>query len=148
MIEPIRLQLNIPPSHLYANQLLFDANGKYIGFDRNEFTWTSNGKSRAIQYIIDSTADFKLGISKVIMIGDGVTDLQARPPACVFIGYGGIAIRDRVKNEADWFITDWKQLIDVLQNDTNRIELCDPQSLDRGESAIVKEVVRNEENGN
>lgn len=44
------------------------------------------------------------------MIGDGVTDLQARPPADLFIGFGGIVTRDFVKQNADWFVTDFTQL--------------------------------------
>ena len=48
------------------------------------------------------------------MIGDGVTDLEARPPADMFIGYGGVVVRDRVKKEADWFVTDFNVLIDAL----------------------------------
>ena len=41
------------------------------------------------------------------MIGDGVTDMQAKPPAALFIGFGGIAIREKVRDGADWFITDF-----------------------------------------
>lgn len=45
------------------------------------------------------------------MVGDGVTDLQARPPADLFVGFGGIVTRDIVKKEADWFVTDFDDLI-------------------------------------
>ncbi len=48
------------------------------------------------------------------MIGDGATDLEARPPADGFIGYGGIVVRETVKAKADWFITDFNDLLKVL----------------------------------
>ena len=44
----------------------------------------------------------------IVMVGDGVTDMQARPPADLFIGFGGIAQRPPVREGADWFITDFK----------------------------------------
>ena len=46
----------------------------------------------------------------LIFIGDGVTDLESRPPADFFIGYGGIVKRDRVANEADCFVNDFEEL--------------------------------------
>ncbi len=48
------------------------------------------------------------------MIGDGATDLQARPPAHAMIGYGGIAQREKVMNGADMFVTHFDQLIEII----------------------------------
>jgi phosphoserine phosphatase len=48
------------------------------------------------------------------MVGDGATDLEARPPADGFIGYGGIVVREKVKAGADWFVTDFAELITAL----------------------------------
>jgi phosphoserine phosphatase len=48
------------------------------------------------------------------MIGDGATDMQARPPAKAFIGYGGIIEREKVKNGADWFIKDFNEILSIL----------------------------------
>jgi phosphoserine phosphatase len=33
------------------------------------------------------------------MVGDGATDMQAKPPADAFIGFGGIAVREKVKTD-------------------------------------------------
>ena len=52
--------------------------------------------------------------SNIVMIGDGVTDLEARPPAKMMIGYGGVVVREKVKHNSDWFIEDWNDLIDAL----------------------------------
>ena len=48
------------------------------------------------------------------MIGDGATDLQARPPADVFIGYGGVSERQNVKEGADWYVKDFQLVTDIL----------------------------------
>lgn len=41
-----------------------------------------------------------------VVIGDGVTDMQARPPAQLFIGYGGVVQREPVMEGADLYVTD------------------------------------------
>ena len=47
------------------------------------------------------------GHKSVVMIGDGVTDMQAKPPAALFIGFGGVIVREKVRDGADWFISDF-----------------------------------------
>jgi phosphoserine phosphatase len=42
------------------------------------------------------------------MVGDGATDMQAKPPADLFIGYGGVVVREAVRDGADLFVTDLK----------------------------------------
>ena len=49
------------------------------------------------------------------MVGDGATDMQARPPADAFIGFGGIVTRDVVKEGADWFVTDFEELLEIIR---------------------------------
>ena len=45
------------------------------------------------------------------MVGDGATDLQARPPADVMLGFGGIAVRPAVRDGADWFVYDFASVL-------------------------------------
>lgn len=40
---------------------------------------------------------------------------QAKPPAKAFIGYGGVSVRDAVRDGADWFVKDFKPLIEAIQ---------------------------------
>jgi phosphoserine phosphatase len=49
------------------------------------------------------------------MIGDGVTDMEAKPTAAAFIGFGGNVVREKVKAGADWFVTDFNDLIQALR---------------------------------
>jgi phosphoserine phosphatase len=112
MIEPVAHQLGIPISNIVANTILFDAEtGKYTGFDTNEPTSRDMGKPKALQQI---QADHKY--ETMVMVGDGATDAQAKPPAKSFIGFGGVVVRDAVQKKADWFVTDFADMIRVVES--------------------------------
>uniref|UniRef100_A0A0V0GCN1 Phosphoserine phosphatase n=1 Tax=Triatoma dimidiata TaxID=72491 RepID=A0A0V0GCN1_TRIDM len=110
IISPVALRLNVPLENVYANKMKFFFNGGFAGFDENECTSDDGGKGRVI-----SELKKKYFYSNVIMIGDGMTDLEACPPADAFIGYGGNVAREEVKNKAEWYITDFQELIDALK---------------------------------
>ena len=76
MIEPLAHILDIPASNIFANRLLFDHNGSYAGFDPTEPTSQDMGKSKALELIRK-----RYGFSSMVMVGDGATDAQAKPPA-------------------------------------------------------------------
>lgn len=103
MINPVASRLKVPMHRIFANNLLFGPDGSYRGFDESEPTSRDGGKPAVIQSLKD-----RHGYSPVVMIGDGATDMQARPPADTFIGFGGVVVREKVKQGADWFITDFK----------------------------------------
>ena len=56
-----------------------------------------------------------------VMVGDGVTDLEARDDgsgdggADVFVGYGGVVERPAVRAGADWYVHDFGQMVELLQ---------------------------------
>lgn len=110
MIEPLADVLNIPHERIFANRLLFDDAGAYQGYDPQEMTCRDGGKTCVVKHLMSTH-----GFTNVVMIGDGVTDMQARPPASVFIGYGGVVEREKVRVGADWFIQDFHVLTSVLQ---------------------------------
>ena len=103
MINPIAEMLNIPLHRVYANNLIFDKHGNYYGFDEKEYTCRDGGKPAVRKRLKDAH-----GYSPIIMIGDGATDMQARPPADYFIGFGGVVERDVVRIGADWYVQDFK----------------------------------------
>ena len=117
MIEPVADVLRIPHSNIVANTLLFqdNAEGTYLGFDTNEPTSADMGKPKALQHIQDTQ-----GYHTMVMVGDGATDAQAKPPAKAFIGFGGIVERPTVKAQADWFVTDFQDMVDIVQLRTKR----------------------------
>ena len=111
MILPVAEQLNIPAHRIFANSILFDEDGNYAGFDTDEPTSRDGGKAVVIRRI---KADH--GYDPVVMVGDGATDLQSRPHSDAFIGYGGVVTRDVVAAEADWFVTDFQEVLSSLRS--------------------------------
>ncbi|CAH1990188.1 unnamed protein product [Acanthoscelides obtectus] len=109
IIEPIAQKLNISEENVFANRMKFYFNGDYAGYDENAPTSKSGGKAVAIQHLKD-TKRYKT----VVLIGDGATDLEACPPADAFIGFGGNVIRHTVKERAKWFVTDFNDIINVI----------------------------------
>lgn len=109
MINPVAELLNIPTHRIYANTILFHEDGSFKGFDVSEPTSRDGGKPLVIRKLKSEH-----GYNSVVMIGDGVTDMQAKPPADAFIGFGGVIVRKPVKEGADWFITDFNEIINIL----------------------------------
>ena len=44
-----------------------------------------------------------------------MTDAEARPPADIFIGFGGNVKRDAVCEVSDWYITSFSSILEVLK---------------------------------
>lgn len=111
IIHPLAESLEIPISHVFANNLTFDESGKYSGFDTQEFTSRSGGKKEAVVYIKKNW-----GLDTVIMVGDGATDAEAKDPAGadLFIGYGGTVFREGVAKRSDWYVMDIKEITEKL----------------------------------
>lgn len=88
LILPVAKSLNIPASHVYANELLFDIDGNYAGFDHNELTSDSGSKEIGKAGVCGLLKKLH-SYQKLVMVGDGATDAEACPPADAFIGFGG-----------------------------------------------------------
>jgi len=90
--------IKVDASHIFSNVLLFDNEGKYKGFDDSNPLSKNHGKKIMLKELA------KLG--SILFVGDGVTDLEAKEVVDLFVGFGGVKIREVVKNEADLFIED------------------------------------------
>ena len=110
MIIPAALLLNIPTENIIANRILYNNQGQYDGFDESIPTSREGGKLEVIRRL---KKDHKY--SKVVMIGDGSTDLEAKEECALFIGYGGVVERERIKKEADIFVTHFNELIALMK---------------------------------
>lgn len=110
MIEPLADVLDISHDRIYANTILFDDAGSYAGFDADEPTSRDMGKPAALTKIKE-----QFGYECMLMVGDGATDAQAKPPAKSFVGFGGVAVRPAVQKAADWFVMDFADMIRVLK---------------------------------
>jgi len=111
MIEPVADVLDVSHDRIYANTITFDESGNYTGFDSDEPTSADQGKPKALTMI-----KAEKGYETMIMVGDGATDAQAKPPADAFIGYGGVVTRDAVKAKACWFVRDFETMIDIVKS--------------------------------
>ncbi len=74
--------------------------------------------TRLLSFCCDGLCQHRIkqvhGHEVIAMVGDGVTDLQARPPADLFVGFGGVVTRDVIKENADWFVKDFNDLTRAL----------------------------------
>jgi phosphoserine phosphatase len=115
MIDPVATTLGVSRDRVYANTILFDEFGEYAGFDVDEPTSADGGKPKALSIIKE-----RHGYNTMIMVGDGATDAQARPPADAFIGYGGVITRDAVREKACWFVRDFARMIEIVGGNKTR----------------------------
>mmetsp|Transcript_10842 Transcript_10842/g.31543 ORF Transcript_10842/g.31543 Transcript_10842/m.31543 type:complete len:342 (-) Transcript_10842:61-1086(-) len=111
MIEPLAEILKIPIANIVANTINFEygSEGKYAGFDPNEPTSQDMGKPKALEQLKE-----KFSYENMVMVGDGATDAQAKPPAKAFVGFGGVVERPAVKDQADWFVKDFADMTKVV----------------------------------
>ncbi|XP_076286769.1 phosphoserine phosphatase [Lasioglossum baleicum] len=109
LIAPVAVALDIPLENVFANRLKFYFTGEYAGFDENQPTVENGGKAKVIQYLKN-----KRGFKSVVHIGDGATDLETISVADLFIGYGGVVVRESVRSGSEWFVTNFDQLLNAL----------------------------------
>jgi phosphoserine phosphatase len=83
-----------------AVDLFFAPDGSYAGYDSAYPSTRTGGKVEIIGRIRS-----ELRPERVVMVGDGVSDLETRPAVDLFVGYGGFATRERVSREAAAFVT-------------------------------------------
>lgn len=93
-----------------AVDLFFATDGSYAGYDSAYPSTRSGGK---VQIIESLRAEFRP--ERVVMVGDGVSDLETRPAVDLFVGYGGFATRERVRREAAAFVTSLAAVPALLQ---------------------------------
>src|SRR5207248_771810 len=94
-ILPLADALNVPQRNVHAVALTFDANGAYENFDRRSFLTRAGGKELVVRDVRARSH------GKAAFVGDGVSDLEAKPAVDLFIGFGGVVVRPRVKENAD-----------------------------------------------
>jgi phosphoserine phosphatase len=108
-ILPLAIALGVPERNVHAVPLRFDENGAYADFDRRSFLTRTGGKELVVRDIRARSH------GKAAFIGDGVSDLEARPAVDLFIGFGGVVVRPRVKENADLYVTNFRDILRHLQ---------------------------------
>ena len=97
-IAPLAAFLGI--GRVEAVDLRFAPDGGYAGYDEAYPTTRSGGKAELIRRL-----RAELAPERVVMVGDGVSDLETAPVVDLFIGFGGFTARERVLREAAAFVT-------------------------------------------
>jgi phosphoserine phosphatase len=98
-VRALAQQLCVEPRHVHAVAVSFDASGAYSDFDRASPLWRNGGKRELVR-ALPATA------RPLAFVGDGVTDLETQGAADLFVGYGGVAVREVVRARAQrWFAT-------------------------------------------
>ena len=116
LAEPVRglgRRLGVPPENIRAVELEYNelsgdwwryyepgsrARQTYLDYDEGPLT-VSSGKPAIVQEL----ARGKHG--RRLMVGDGVSDLATRGVVDLFVGYGGVVARQKVRDAAEVFIS-------------------------------------------
>lgn len=106
-VLPLAEKLGIPARSVHAVPLKFGAGGEYADFDRRSPLTRAKGKEIVVRDIRARSH------GKAALVGDGVSDLEAKPALDLFIGFGGVHTRPRVRDNADVFVSG-PRLDDVL----------------------------------
>ncbi len=102
-IAPLAERLGI--RNVHAVRLMFDDDGNYENFDRRSLLTRAGGKELVVRAV---RVRSKGGAA---MIGDGASDLEAKPAVDLFIGFGGVAERPLVRENADVFVSDLRDVL-------------------------------------
>ena len=107
-VLPLARFLGIRTGAVHAVGIRFGDDGRYLDFDRTSPLARSGGKERVIR-------DIRIREKgRAALVGDGVTDLEAKRAVDLFIGFGGVVARDAVREGADRFVEE-RSLLPVLE---------------------------------
>ncbi|HET7433475.1 MAG TPA: HAD-IB family phosphatase [Thermoanaerobaculia bacterium] len=97
-IAPLAEKLGI--RNVHAVPLVFDDAGHYKDFDRRSLLARTGGKELVVRAVMSRSK----GTSA--FIGDGVSDLEAKPAVDLFVGFGGVHTRARVQQNAEVYVSE------------------------------------------
>jgi phosphoserine phosphatase len=116
LAEPVRgfgKRLGVPPENIRAVELEYNelsgdwwryyehqsrARQTYLDYDEGPLT-VSSGKPSIVQELAGDRHGRRL------MVGDGASDLATRTVVDLFVGFGGVVAREKVKQGADVFVS-------------------------------------------
>jgi phosphoserine phosphatase len=91
----LALALGLGERAVAAVDVYFDSSGEYAGFDDRSPLSRSGGKRAVLERWLPELP------RPIMLVGDGATDLEARPPADVFVAFTGVVERLTVVEAAD-----------------------------------------------
>ncbi len=110
-IQPVARYLGV--RHVEAVPLHFNELGEYTGYGEDYPSTRNLGKNEIIRQWKEAMLP-----RRVIMIGDGISDLETKPDVDLMIGFGGVVQREKIRSGADvWWddYTDLEKLMTALK---------------------------------
>jgi len=98
-LGPLCHVLGVGDRFLHAVRLEFAGDGTYVDFDRRSPLTRPGGKEVVVRDVRARTK------GKAAFVGDGMSDLEAKPAVDLFVGFGGVHTRPRVRENADVFVS-------------------------------------------
>ena len=108
-IEELAEYLEI--SSIEAVPLYFNENGDYLGFDSDYPTTRNGGKPQLLKKVAKNTS-----AEHVVMVGDGVSDLETFGIADKFIGFTRYAARPQILEDSPLIASELSQVLDILKD--------------------------------
>lgn len=106
-VAGVARELGIPADDVAAVDIYFDENGDYAGFDSSSMLTRSGGKADLLALWRDRLP------RPLVLVGDGITDLEAVDDVDTFIAYAGVVERKDVVDGADVALP-WRSLAPAL----------------------------------
>ncbi|MBK1815268.1 HAD-IB family phosphatase [Luteolibacter yonseiensis] len=113
LIRPLAELLGV--EHVEAVPVYFNDDGSYKGYGETYPTTRNLGKNEVIR-------EWKTALlpERVVMMGDGMSDMETGPDVDLFVGFGGVVARPRVMDGAGYWLADmndrsgfWNAISDV-----------------------------------
>ena len=95
---PLAKHLAIPTNQVFAVDIMFDKQGDYQAFDEQSHLTQAHGKTAVIQSVCSAK-------QTALLIGDGLSDLEAEPALNRFVGFGGHHRRQAIEQASPFYIT-------------------------------------------
>ena len=97
--------------NVHAVRLRFAAGGAYEDFDRRSPLTRAGGKATVVRDVRARTK------GKAAFVGDGASDLEAKPAVDLFIGFGGVRERGVVRDNADVYVERMGEVLSALMKE-------------------------------
>lgn len=109
LIMPLAAFLGI--DRVEAVPLHLDSNGNYIEFDNSYPTTYNGGKPEIIERLKKEFSP-----ERIIMVGDGASDLETKSGVDLFVGFGKYTDREKVRKGSDHFIYSLAELLEIIES--------------------------------
>ncbi len=96
-ILPLAEKLQVDATKVHAVDVLFGSNGEYLDYNQQSPLARNGGKAEICLQLN------KTGL-KLVIVGDGNTDMEAKKSGAFCIGFGGVVARKIVQAQADVFV--------------------------------------------